>query len=104
MINFFIIFLLIFIFCIFFVFFLVCVFMTKFFIVVEIDFEMMSQDFSLFSLDNTKIDKKQYYATQSTYFLLVPLIVSYHILSETGCGREFQAIKPIPRGWRFFAE
>jgi len=40
-------------------------------------------------IDNTKIDKKQYYATQSTYFLLVLLTGSYRWFTKSQYSKGF---------------
>ena len=46
-------------------------------------------------IDNTKIDKKQYYATYSTYFFIVLLTGSYHLLDQNQCSKGFQLISPF---------
>jgi len=48
-------------------------------------------------IDNTKIDKKQYYATQSTYFLLVLPTGSYRRFTKSQYSKGFQPIYPFQK-------
>lgn len=77
--------------------FVVCVFMAKIFMVKVVGYRRCTGAcFFVFRyIDNTKIDKKQYYAKYSTYFFIVLLTGSYHLYGRNQYCKGFRRKSPF---------